>query len=148
MTNIKSYNEIMQELKENDRFEKYENDARIKLNVGIEVLRARKNQNLSQGELAKNIATTQKVISKIENGEVDVGVCMLSRISKNLNLTTENFANIFECERIYTMSMSIETCSNHKIMATEEDFHLSKMWEEDNKEKLSENYINAVSFAS
>ena len=145
MNNIKNYNEIIQELKKNNRFERYENDAKIKLNVGIEVLRARKNQNLSQGELAKNIATTQKVISKIENGEVDVGVCMLSRISKNLNLTTENFANIFECERIYTMSMSTEACSSHKIMATGGDFHSNNVWEDD-EEKLSEKYISTISY--
>ena len=106
MNNKIKYDQIVKSLKKDKKFKRYEYDAKVKLNFGIELLRKRREQGLTQEEFAKKIETTQKVISKIENGDVDVGICMLCRISKALNFKQENFNNIFEIGLIYKASDS------------------------------------------
>jgi len=44
---------------------------------------------LTQGELAKKLGTTQTVISRIENGSVNVGIDFLQKLGKNFNKKIE-----------------------------------------------------------
>lgn len=67
-------------------FEEYSKDARARILLATEIYNARVKKGLSQIELAKKAKTTQKVISKIENGQVNVGLDLIFRIIKNLNL--------------------------------------------------------------
>ncbi|KKR22052.1 MAG: hypothetical protein UT48_C0001G0065 [Parcubacteria group bacterium GW2011_GWE2_39_37] len=56
------------------------------LAIAEEVYSARIALKLSQQDLAKIVGTTQKVISKIENAEVNFGVDLILRISRALNI--------------------------------------------------------------
>jgi transcriptional regulator with XRE-family HTH domain len=96
---MKKYKEILEEIRQDKDFKQYSDDARVKLNLADEVIKMRKANKLTQSELAKKMNTTQKVISKIENGEVDVGICLLSRISNRLNFKANNFCLIFNCQK-------------------------------------------------
>ena|SRR3989338_8883828 len=56
------------------------------LSVAEEIYNARMALKLSQQELAKKIGTTQKVISKIENADVNFGMDLILRISRVLKM--------------------------------------------------------------
>lgn len=64
-------------------------DERVKIKqLGNAIERNRKEQGLSQRKLALMANTTQKEISKIENGSIDCGIFMLIRISEALGIET------------------------------------------------------------
>lgn len=54
--------------------------------IAEEVYSSRMALKLSQQELAKKVGTTQKVISKIENAEVNFGIDLILRISRELGI--------------------------------------------------------------
>jgi transcriptional regulator with XRE-family HTH domain len=54
--------------------------------IAEEIYDARVALKLSQQGLAKKVGTTQKVISKIENAEVNFGADLILRISRALNI--------------------------------------------------------------
>ena len=66
--------------------ERYAKEARARIVLAAEIYQARTKKGLSQEALAKNIATTQKVISKVENAEVNVGIDLIFRIMRALDL--------------------------------------------------------------
>lgn len=75
--------------------EKRESDLlRDLLTVADEVYKARLRAKLSQQGLAKKIGTTQAIISKIENAEVNFGIDLMLRISKALKIQT-SFGNFY-----------------------------------------------------
>lgn len=49
-----------------------------------EIIRARLQANLTQSELAKKADTSQVVISRLENGQMNPSVGLLKRIAKGL----------------------------------------------------------------
>ena len=67
-------------------FKKYSQEARARILLAAEIYNARTKKGLSQQKLAQNIKTTQKQISKIENGQINVGVDLIYEIAKNLDL--------------------------------------------------------------
>lgn len=87
--------DAMIEARENDKFNFYSKNASLRIRLAVEIFNAREAKGLSQQELAKRIFSTQKVISKIENGDVNIGIEMLSRLSEELNFTTDNFVRVF-----------------------------------------------------
>ncbi|MFH1712826.1 MAG: helix-turn-helix transcriptional regulator [Candidatus Jacksonbacteria bacterium] len=68
------------------KFKEYSKDARARILLATAIYDARVKQGLSQQKLAKNAQTTQKVISKVENGQVNFGVDLLFKILQNLKL--------------------------------------------------------------
>ncbi len=54
--------------------------------LAIEVSEARARKNGSQQKLAKEAETTQKVISRIESGDTNIGFDLLKRIASCLNI--------------------------------------------------------------
>jgi ribosome-binding protein aMBF1 (putative translation factor) len=74
------------ESKKHPRYEEYAKEARARIVLATEIYQARTKKGLSQQALAKNAKTTQKVISKIENGEVNVGIDLVLKIIQALNL--------------------------------------------------------------
>jgi ribosome-binding protein aMBF1 (putative translation factor) len=56
------------------------------MKTAIEISSARLSMALSQKELAQEVGTTQKVISKIENADTNMGFDLLRRITKALGL--------------------------------------------------------------
>lgn len=84
------YQTFHQEQMENDP--DYRNEyERLELQRSVALIIARKRQerHLSQQELAQRAKTTQSVISRIENGNVSVGIQMLQRIAQALDSKVE-----------------------------------------------------------
>lgn len=69
-----------------DLLKKAYDEESLKFKIAQTVYGKRKAKNLSQVKLAKKAHTTQKVISRIEHGEVSIGVDLLQRIATALNL--------------------------------------------------------------
>lgn len=66
--------------------------------VAEEIYRARTQLSLSQAELASLVGTTQRIISNIENAEVNIGFDLLLRISNALGLNFKfGTKGIIEC---------------------------------------------------
>lgn len=96
MKNMKKNNiDSITEIKNYSKFKRFSEEAEVRIKLAIEIYEARKLKRLSQQELARMAETTQKVISRIESGDVNVGIDLLQRIAKNLNFTIKNWANIF-----------------------------------------------------
>jgi len=75
-------------------FERFSKEARERIKLGVEIYNCREKAGMSQQELAKRAETTQKVISKIENGDVNVGFSLLNRIATVFNFNCDNWSNI------------------------------------------------------
>lgn len=99
MKNIikKNNTDAMAEARKNKNFVKYSSEADIKIRIAEEVYKARIKKGLSQQELAKIIGTTQKVLSNIENADVNVGTVLLHKISTALDFNINSFARIYKC---------------------------------------------------
>ena len=67
-------------------FDDYSKEARSRIVLATEIYKARTKKGISQQELAKQIKTTQKVVSKIENAEVNLGIDLLYKITAYLGV--------------------------------------------------------------
>jgi transcriptional regulator with XRE-family HTH domain len=86
----------MAEARKNKEFLFYAKEARARIRLGIEVYKTRVALGMSQQELAKSTKTTQKMISNIEHGSVDVRYSTLNKIKESLNFQADNLAKIFD----------------------------------------------------
>jgi len=75
-------------------FEQYSKEAKERIKLGVEIYNAREVLDISQQELAKQAKTTQKVVSRVENGDVNVGFALLNRMASVLSFNCENWSNI------------------------------------------------------
>ena len=82
-------------------FEQYSKEARDRIRLSVEIYSARETFGMSQQELAQKAQTTQKVISRIENGDVNIGFALLNRIAIVLNFNYKNWKNIFNFNTPY-----------------------------------------------
>ena len=89
--------DVIAEARKDKNFKKYSEGAEVRLNLALEVFNSRESMKLSQQRLAREISTTQKIISNIENGDVNIGIELLNRISKKLNFNSDNFVRVFGC---------------------------------------------------
>lgn len=71
-------------IKEHPNFKKESEKYDAFLRLAIEVNEIRNSKGWSQKELADNVGTTQKVVSKIENGDVNLGLDLLQRLARSL----------------------------------------------------------------
>lgn len=94
---IKNNRDAIAEARKNKKFSEYSENAALKLRLAIEIYNSREKLALSQQELARKIGSTQKVISKIENGDVNIGIEILSRLARVLNFDSDSFVKIFNC---------------------------------------------------
>lgn len=56
------------------------------VSLAVEVYDARNAKKWTQTRLAKEVGTTQKVISKIESANVNIGLDLLQRLARSLDL--------------------------------------------------------------
>ncbi|MFA5248599.1 MAG: helix-turn-helix transcriptional regulator [Patescibacteria group bacterium] len=91
MKNIK-YRDVMADAKKSQLFKKFSQEAKIKMMIADEVYKRRKELKIDQKKLAELAETTQRIISNIESGQINIGVSLLSRIAKALNLPS-SFGN-------------------------------------------------------
>ncbi len=98
MKNINKKNkniDAMDEAREKKKFQEYTKDANLRIRLAVEVYNARRSLDISQQKLAKEISSTQKVVSKIENADVNIGIDLLFRISEKLNFNSSILGRIF-----------------------------------------------------
>lgn len=84
-------------------FEQYSKEAKERIKLGVEIYNVRAALNMSQQELAKKAQTTQKVISKVENGDVNIGFALLNRIASVLTFSHKNWSNILDFSIPYNL---------------------------------------------
>jgi len=77
------------------RFVEFSRDANMRVNFGLEVYSRRRELGLSQQALAKKIKSTQKVISHIENAEVDIQSSTINKLNGVLNFGAESWSRIY-----------------------------------------------------
>lgn len=77
------------------RFQELSKDVDLRLRLAVEIYKEREKLGLSQQDLAKKINSTQKVISNLENGDVNVGIGLVNRIANALNFTADNWSKIY-----------------------------------------------------
>lgn len=68
------------------------------LRLAIEVRDLRRANRYTQAKLAKKVRTTQKIISKIESGDINIGFDLFSRIAKALSFNIFTYKQIFQFE--------------------------------------------------
>jgi len=79
------FNKLLKEELKNPEFKQEWDNLELRYTIVKQLIKLRNSYNLSQSELAKRIGTTQSVISRIENGSVNVGVDMINRIAKSFD---------------------------------------------------------------
>ncbi len=93
------------------KFKKLSESIDSRLRLAIEIYKKREGLNLSQQDLAKKINSTQKVISKIENGEVNIGFDLINKIAHTLGFTAENWSKIYNFTVDYSFNWTISESS-------------------------------------
>lgn len=101
MNNKKINIDPIAEARKGKYFNKYSKEAKERIKLGVEIYNNRESLKISQQDLAKKAQTTQKVISKIENGDVNVGFSLLNRIADVLGFNHENWGRIFNFNTPY-----------------------------------------------
>jgi len=89
------------EARKSKKFQQYSEDVMPRIRLAVEVYNSRNAMGLSQQTLAKEINSTQKVISKVENGDMNLGIELLNRFVGKLNFNSDNLARVFNCGHTY-----------------------------------------------
>ena len=109
------------EARKNNNFSLYAKESRVNVRLAVEAYAKRKEKGWSQDRLAKEISTTQKIISNIESGDVNIGIGLLKRLVDGLTLTTENLGKIFESCSLMPSFLNTASASKHENIRTHED---------------------------
>lgn len=97
------------EARKDKRFFWYSKEARVAVRLAAEVYEKRKQRGWTQARLAAEIETTQKVISNIENGDVDIGIGLLKRLVDGLSFSDNDLGVVFES--CYVLSLQNNTAN-------------------------------------
>ena len=73
--------QLEEELKD-EEFKKEWDKLELRYAVIKQLIKIRNTYNLSQAQLAEKLNTTQAVISRIENGTVNIGIDFIERLAK------------------------------------------------------------------
>ena len=79
---------LKEELKDHQFQQEWDN-LELRYTIIKQLIKLRNSYNLSQTQLAKKIGTTQSVISRIENGSVNIGIDFLEKVAKAFNKKVE-----------------------------------------------------------
>ncbi|MCL4428067.1 MAG: helix-turn-helix domain-containing protein [Deltaproteobacteria bacterium] len=71
----------------NKEFKKEWDKLELRYQFIQKLIALREENKISQSELAKRVGTTQSVISRIENGSVNIGIDMIQRIASAFGRT-------------------------------------------------------------
>ena len=80
-----SLNEVFSNTEKSPKWKAAYGKADIEVKLAIQIAKARERARLTQAELAKEIGTTQSVISRIERADQNLTVETLSKIADALN---------------------------------------------------------------
>ena len=79
---------LSEELKD-PNFKKEWEKLELRYSVIKQIIKIRNTYNLSQAQLAEKLNTTQAVISRIENGTVNISIDFIERLAKAFNKRVE-----------------------------------------------------------
>lgn len=82
---MSDFRKHLNEKLKDEKFKKEWDDLELRYVVIKQLIKLRNNYNLSQAQLAEKLNTTQAVISRIENGTVNIGIDFLERLAKAFN---------------------------------------------------------------
>ncbi len=74
---------------ENPEFKKEWDKLELRYAVIKQLIKIRNTYNLSQAQLAQKLNTTQSVISRIENGTVNIGIDFLDKLARAFDKKVE-----------------------------------------------------------
>ncbi|MDD5639658.1 MAG: helix-turn-helix transcriptional regulator [Candidatus Pacebacteria bacterium] len=94
-------NDPIFEAKKDKNFGRYSQEIDLKIRIAKEVYNMREQKCLSQQSLAKMAATTQRIISDIENADLNPGTILLFRVAKALDFTSHNISRIYDCPELF-----------------------------------------------
>jgi len=80
--------QLEEELKDPEFKEEWDK-LEFRYTVIKQFIRIRNSYNLSQAQLAKKLNTTQAVISRIENGTVNIGIDFIERLARTFDKKVE-----------------------------------------------------------
>ena len=83
------FDDWLEKQMKNRDFEKEYMAEELRVNIGAQVQAARKKRRISQKSLAKLLRMSQGEVSRIENGEQNITVDTLGRISAGLKAKTD-----------------------------------------------------------
>lgn len=86
MSDLQKY--LKEQLKDPE-FKKEWDSLELRYAVIKQLIKLRNAYNLSQAQLAEKLNTTQAVISRIENGSVNIGIDFLDRLAKAFDKKVE-----------------------------------------------------------
>jgi len=79
----------LEESLKDEEFKKEWDKLELRYAVIKQLIKIRNTYNLSQAQLAEKLNTTQAVISRIENGTVNIGIDFIERLAKAFNKRVE-----------------------------------------------------------
>jgi transcriptional regulator with XRE-family HTH domain len=82
------------EIKKSKNYSLYAKDADDRIRLAMAIYNKRIELGLSQQKLAKLVKTTQKVLSNIENADINPGFNLLNRIGESLQFQPEDWAKV------------------------------------------------------
>ena len=83
---MRSFRDSLNKRLENDNFGKEYENIQPEMNIIRAMIAARKDQNLTQADLATRTGINQADISKLENGSKNPSLKMLKRLAEGLNM--------------------------------------------------------------
>jgi predicted transcriptional regulator len=83
------FQKLLNEELQNSEFKKEWDNLELRYNIIKQLIKLRNAYNLTQTQLAKKIGTTQAVISRIENGTVNIGIDFLEKVARAFNKKVE-----------------------------------------------------------
>jgi len=86
MSDLKKY---LDKQLQDPEFKKEWDNLELRYTVIKQLIKLRNSYNLSQAQLAEKLNTTQAVISRIENGTVNIGIDFINKLAKAFNKRVE-----------------------------------------------------------
>ena len=83
------FQKLLNDELKNPEFKKEWDGLELRFNIIKQLIKLRNAYNLTQTQLAKKIGTTQAVISRIENGTVNIGIDFLEKVARAFNKKVE-----------------------------------------------------------
>ncbi len=86
---MSDFRKHLNEKLKDEKFKEEWDNLELRYAVIKQLIKLRNSYNLSQAQLAEKLNTTQAVISRIENGTVNIGIDFLERLAKAFNKRVE-----------------------------------------------------------
>jgi predicted transcriptional regulator len=86
---MSDFRKHLNEKLEDPKFKKEWDNLELRYSVIKQLIKIRNSYDLSQAQLAEKLNTTQAVISRIENGTVNIGIDFIDRLAKAFNKRVE-----------------------------------------------------------